>query len=572
MHGSRSVVSSTRSRRPPVRAAERVGYGWHHRGMRVALRSQAQNLEVLFCALLASAFASIAVVVVPAGGDLAAHLYRTSLVQHGVLIWDNLWFAGQYPLASYSLLYYPLAAVVGNAALGVVGAVAAAAIFASIAQREWSSAGRWPARVFAVLVAGQAFTAAYPYDIGMATLLGAIWALQRRRPWLAALCVVLTLGFSPLAFLLLVLALTALWLRKRRIDRQALTVGAAVALSGAIEFFVLTVMPSPGLFYPYGTWRLLAGLAVAGLGVAVSLRGRGGWPLASLFIVWALATIGADLIPSPIGHNLIRASVFVPSLTLVGAALADFRPRWLTVTAVAAAVAANVLPYAAMIPVRSTSADAAASFWQPVVRFLTVRDTPGYRIEVVPTANHWEAYYLPKAGFALARGWYRQLDIADNPELYAPSLTPAGYRAWLLARGVRFVVLPHVALEATDAKREARLVRTPATGLHDVYSTGSATVYELRGATPILTGPSRATVTRFDSREISASVASAGSYLLRVHYTPYWQARGGVCVARAPNDMTLLEASRPGSFTIRAIESPGNLVGSLLDETSALCR
>lgn len=540
--------------------------------MRVAARQQAQNLEVVACALVASALASVAVVVVPAGGDLAAHLYRTSLVQHGIWIWDNLWFAGQYPLSSYSLLYYPCAAIVGNAALGVVGVVAAAGTFASIAQREWSGAGRWPARVFAVLVAGQAFTAAYPYDMGMATLLAAVWALQRRHARLAALCVLLTLGFSPLAFIFLVMALTALSLRKRRVDRQAIIVGAAVALSGAVELLVLAVMPSPGLFYPYGIWRLLAGLAVAALGVAVSLRGRGRWPLASLFLVWAIATIFADLVPSPIGHNLIRASVFVPSLMLVGVALADFRPRWLATTALAAAFAANLLPYTAMISVRSTSVDAAASFWRPVVRFLDAHVTPGFRVEVVPTANHWEAYYLPRAGLALARGWYRQLDIADNPALYASHLTPAGYRAWLLARGVRYVVLPHLSLEPMDAAREASLVRVPATGLREVFRSSAATIYLLHGAQPILTGPGAATVTRFSSSEITGRVSAAGRYLLSVHYTPYWQASGGVCVAEAPSRMTIVDTSRPGPFALHAIESPGDLVGSLLSDSSAQCR
>jgi hypothetical protein len=539
--------------------------------MPVAARARAQSVEVIICALLASAFASVAVVVLPAGGDLAAHLYRTSLVQHGVLIWDNLWFAGQYPLSSYSLLYYPLAAVVGNPALGVIGAVAAAAIFASIAEREWLAAGRWPARVFAMLVAGQAFTAAYPYDMGMATLLGAIWALQRRQAWLAVICVLLTLGFSPLAFLLLVLALAALWLRTRRVDRQVIVVASAVAFSAAIELVVLTVLPSPGLFYPFGTWRLLAGLAMAALGVAVSFRGRGRWPLASIFIVWAAATIVADIVPSPVGHNLLRASVFVPSLMLVGVALADFRPRWLMITAVIAAFAANVLPYTAMIGVRSTSVDATASFWRPVINFITAHNVPGFRVELVPTANHWEAYFLPKAGFALARGWYRQLDIADNPALYAPTLTPAGYRTWLLTRGVRFVVLPHLALEATDAAREARLVRTPATGLRKVFVSPSATIFELRDAKPILVGPANPTITTFTSSEIAGRVRTAGRYLLSVHFMPYWDTHGPVCISRAASGMTIVEASRGGTFALDAIESPGGVVSDVLDENRATC-
>src|ERR1700757_3080471 len=73
----------------------------------------------------------------PAPRAAAAHLYRTLLVQHGALIWDNLWYAGNYPLASYSLLYYLPAAVVGNLPLVFASAVASTVLFASIAFREW---------------------------------------------------------------------------------------------------------------------------------------------------------------------------------------------------------------------------------------------------------------------------------------------------------------------------------------------------------------------------------------------------------------------------------------------------
>src|SRR5262249_44230935 len=189
---------------------------------------------------------------------------------------DNLWFAGQYPLSSYSLLYYPLAAVVGNAALGIAGVVFAAATFASVAQGEWKRDGRWPARAFAVLVTGQVFTAAYPYDMGLATMLATLWALQRRRLVLAACCVVLTLGFSPLAFLFLALALLALFLRRPRLSREAVTIAAAGLAAAGLQLAVLTAFPTPGLVYPYGSWRLVAGLGVAGLGAALAVCGRGG--------------------------------------------------------------------------------------------------------------------------------------------------------------------------------------------------------------------------------------------------------------------------------------------------------
>ena len=514
------------------------------------------------------------VLALPRGGDLAAHLYRTSLVQHGILVWDNLWFAGQYPLSSYSLLYYPLATLVGNAALGIGGVVLAAAIFASIAQREWKNAGRWPARAFAVLLAGQAFTAAYPYDLGLATLLGTVWALQRRRTWIAAACTLLTLGFSPLAFLFLGLALLALFLRKRRLGRQTLVLSGALALAAGIQLALLELLPSPGIVYPYGVWRLVAGLALCTVGVALSLTGRAGWPIASIFLIWAGASVVTSIVPSPVGHNLIRADVFVVPLMLVAAARADFRPRWLAVAGIAGALAANVGPYLAMIPDRSSSLDATAAYWAPVVGFLRAHDSPSFRVEVVPTANHWEAYYIPHAGFALARGWYRQLDMADDAALYAPTLTPTAYRAWLRQHAVRFVVLPHLPLEAIDGKREAALLRSPRSGLDTVARMANATIYELPGATPLITGPAPAKITSIRSSRLAGYVDAPGTYYLRARYSPYWSVtRGSLCLAPAKTSaMTVVRASRGGAFTIQAAETPGGVVADLLDDDSGLCR
>jgi hypothetical protein len=503
------------------------------------------------------------------GGDLAAHLWRTNLVQHGFVVWDNLWFAGQYPLASYSLLYYLCAAVVGNAVLGVVGVVVAAVIFSSVLRGEWQAAGRWPARAFAVLLAGQAFTAAYPYDLGLATMLATLWALQRRRLLVAGACTLLTLGFSPLAFLFLTLALIAVFLWQRRVNRPTVVVGAALLLAAGIQLAALILLPSPGLVYPYGAWRFASGLALVAAGVALSLRGRAGWRMASLFAVWGAASVLAYALPSPIGHNLVRASTFLVPLMGVAAALAGFRPRWLALPAVAGALAANVLPYVPMVAQRTSVPDASAAYWQPLVSFLHANLGRSYRVEVVPTANHWESNYLPRAAIPLARGWYRQLDIADDSVLYRPNLTAAAYRLWLRSRGVLYVVVPHLPLEAIDAKREARLAAT----LPVAWRDARATVYELTQPTPLLTGPGRARITRFGESEIEGSVARSGTYLLRVHFTPYWSITpASACVALAAGSMTELTLPRAGPFALRAIETPLGVLASSVEGDSQTCR
>ena len=62
----------------------------------------------------------------PPGVDLAAHVYqRAMFLQHGFQLWDNYWYAGRYSFISYSVVYYPLAAVLGIKLLAVLTAAAA---------------------------------------------------------------------------------------------------------------------------------------------------------------------------------------------------------------------------------------------------------------------------------------------------------------------------------------------------------------------------------------------------------------------------------------------------------------
>ena len=81
----------------------------------------------------------------PASADLAAQQYRSGLVRDGGLaLWDNGWFAGHHTPA-YSLLSPPLGALIGVRLAGVLAVLAAAALFARIAERRWGArAGRSP--------------------------------------------------------------------------------------------------------------------------------------------------------------------------------------------------------------------------------------------------------------------------------------------------------------------------------------------------------------------------------------------------------------------------------------------
>jgi hypothetical protein len=244
---------------------------------------------------------------------------------------------------------------------------------------------------------------------------------------------------------------------------------------------------------------------------------------------------------------------------LLTAALAGFRPRGLAAVALAGALAYNLTPYAMLIPYRVDNRPAAVSFWRPAIGFLRYNLLPGHRVEVVPTAAHWEAYWIPRAGFALARGWYRQLDVVDNPALYRPGLGRRAYGRWLREWAVEYVLLPKTPLDPYGGTREAALVRSGAAGLVRVARTGAWTIYAVPNATSILDGPGPATVRHFGHSSITGTVGAPGRYLLRVHYSPYWKARDVACISRGPNQMTYLDFLSSGSFSLRVTSTPDGL-------------
>jgi hypothetical protein len=504
---------------------------------------------------LLGALASIAVVgLAPPGGDTAAHLYRTELVRDGAALWDNLWFAGHYPLASYSLLYYLPAALVGNVPLVVGAVVATAALFAALAHAEWGDAARWPARAFAVLAAGPLFTGTYSYALGLAAALAALRLLQLGRPWLGIGSAALTLGFSPLAFAFLCLALGAVVLARRRLDVR---VAAGLAALGAAQLLVLAAFPSEGR-YPFSSLSLAAALGTSGLAAALAARAPGGRLLAAFFVLWGLVCATAFLVTSPFGDNLTRLRGVVFPLVLLAAAVARFRPRSLALAALAVALVYNFGPDVSALPKRAGDARTAEeSFWAPALGFLRTHPSPVQRVEVVPTFGHWEAWWVPRAGFALARGWYRQLDIAQNPELYRTPLSAAAYRGWLARMGVRFVLLPQARLGPLGARDEANLLRSGHSGLVEVFRSRDWRIYEVPHARPLLTGPAEAEIVALSHNVVSGRVGAAGSYRLRIRYTPYWRVeRGSLCLARAADGMTRIVARAPGRFELAVDSRP----------------
>ena len=529
------------------------------------------STEAFRCAVIAALVSLPLALFGPSGGDAPAHLYRTFLVEQGVFVWDNYWYGGHYPLASYSLLYYLPATVFGNESLAVAAAIVSAALFASIAVREWGRRAVWPGRVFAVLAAGPIFTGTYTYALGLAALLASIWALQARRIWPALLAAALCVGFSPLAYVFLCIAFAAVGLARARVDRKTVVVGAGLAVLAGLQAIAIWLFPHDAV-YPFRLFELGVVLAVAALGAALAFRAERGRTLALVFVLWGGVSVVAFLARSPIGENATRLRGVVFALVLLAAVLVRFRPVWLAVPALALALGYTLVPYVAVIPYRTDGRPASEAYWAPALDFLRASSGLDYRVEVVPTADHWEAYWVPRAGFPLARGWYRQLDIAQNELFYEEPLRAEEYREWLRGMGVRFVLLPDTQLGRMGEEREADLLRSGDSGLEEVLATGDWRVYELPGADPILTGPGEATVSVHEHDRIAGTVPAAGVYRLAVRHTPYWRVeQGRLCLERAEDGMTTLVAQAAGPFALEIDDSLGAVVAAARDRAATDC-
>ena len=112
---------------------------------------------------------------------MAAHTYRTWLWhQVGFATWNAQWYGGHH-MAGYSLLYPPLAAVLGTRLVGVVAAVAAVGLFAMLARRmaPTPGAGALAAWLFLGGVMSNVVIGRMPFTLGIALAVGA-WACARR--------------------------------------------------------------------------------------------------------------------------------------------------------------------------------------------------------------------------------------------------------------------------------------------------------------------------------------------------------------------------------------------------------
>jgi hypothetical protein len=491
-------------------------------------------------ALIASALAGIYLVLAPISADLAAATYRSNLfARAGFLAWDNRWYGGHH-LPGYSLLSPALGALLGPRLLLALAAIAAAALFAMIAASAFEGvAARLAAAWFAVAVGIQMLSGRVPFYLGLAIALGAVLAAIRRHTPAAIALAAISAVASPVtgAFLAIFGVATALSGARRR--------GVAIVAGGLVPVVALAVLFPEGGYEPFvagSFWPALAATAA----IAILLARERRRPLASGAALYAVAEILAFAVHTPLGGNVSRLGPLLGG-PLVVAVLWQRRRTALFVVAPLLAYWSLIAPVSDFITA-DADRSAKASYYQPLLGELA-RVTGGrpVRIEIPPTAAHWEAVYVaPRV--ALARGWERQLDTRFDALFYRSKLSSGAYRAWLAQNAVSYVALPDAPLDYA-AQSEGSLIRAGAAYLVPVWRSAHWRLFAVRDATPLAAAP--ATLTGLSTDGFTLRAPRAGRFEVRVRFTPYWALLAGHgCVAPAPGGWTRVTGTAAGSLRV----------------------
>jgi len=503
--------------------------------------------EALLCMGLAATLAALLAWLGPPGTDFAAHVYqRTLFLRHGYTLWDDFWYAGRYSFVDYSLLYYPLAVLLGIRVLAVATVSVAALGFAALAAGEWGPLARWSSRSFAVVWAGFLVSAAFPFTLGVALALLALWALQAGHRWRFAVLTLLTLAASPVALVFLVVVLAGVALARRGTLREALVPALALVATVATELVLVRLFPGTGR-YPFSAPEAALALGFCVLAFACTWRVENARVLRYVFAAYAVAIAAVYLVPSGLGENIARLRYVAVPLALLIVALRRWRPLPLVLAVMVFALAWNVTPLAASLVHSKADATSHAAPWRAPLAYLHAHLQPGYRVEAVDTADHWPDFYLAESGIPLVRGWFRQDDFPFDAILYR-HLTPAAYRRWLRRLGVAYVVLTRSPPDYSS-REEAALVRSGRAGLRRVWASREIAIYTVPRPQSIITGPGRPRVLALRESILLIRVTRGGTYRVAVRWSPYWRASTG-CLARARGGMLRLRTRAAASVRI----------------------
>ncbi len=555
------------------------------------VQSKALRPDWLPAVALSSLLALAMLVWNPQVGDLAAQVFRTELFQHaGLAIWNGSWYGGHYTL-TYSFLFPPLASLLGPQLVGTISVVASSYFFDRLVRDRWGTPARWATLWFAAGVVTLLADGQLTFALGVAFGLAALRFLQIGRGRLALAAAAGCALSSPVAAAFLAGTLIAGvgsevdwsgfvrgWRglagaenggeaparrppRGRGARGQALSVAA---LSLALVLIPNLAFPESGQFpFAFSSYVAIP-LFCAGALIVTRDLGAEERRLRWALVGYVLASTVLLLAPNPLGGNAVRLGALFGGPVLAAVMLAR-RPRLgafsVAVLALALAgglywqVTASVSQIARSVGDPSTSRE----YFQPPARWLRAHGGSGVRVEVPPTANHWESAYLATQ-FELARGWLRQLDTTRDDIFYSDDnhLTSVAYGRWLHRNAISYVALPDAPLDYSSVA-ERRLILSAPPYLNLRWTSPHWRIYAVRNPRPLVEpiGTAAAHTLWVGRQSFGLDVTRPGDFLVRVSFTPYWSiSRGAGCLLRH-GEWTVARASHPGILRVSADFSLG---------------
>jgi hypothetical protein len=504
------------------------------------VRRRPELVTTLLCALALAA--SIR------GPDLPAQNYRVWLLRtHGLIIFDSHWYAG-HTLPGYSLLFPPMAAVIGPRLLGALACIASTAAFTRLLRGRSDTGSDVAILWFAVITVVDLVVGRLPFALGVAFGIGALAAVRERRSWWAFVLAVLCSAASPLAGAFLLLAGVA-WLPSVGWRRASPLVGAALGIGAAALF-------GEAGFFPFPASELVWILAFCAISLVLAPRvarieRRG-------LVLYAVAAILLYLAPNPIGGNIIRLGAIFAGPLAAYVCMRYGMPVILLLVA-GPLLAWQLWPVPDAVANGDAGLSARAGYYTGLVQYLERHPAPVGRLEVPLTRGRWETDYLA-AKVPLARGWERQVDLGYNRVLYNPKLSASAYGDWLRDNGVRWVALPDVALDSSEAGEQALLTGPELPFLKPVWHNEHWQLWEVQDPVQLTRGP--LTLLSLDVSKVNLQALGPGQSTVLVRWTRFWKVVSGVaCVESTDDGWTQVRSFAPGPITISAQVGLGSLAG-----------
>jgi hypothetical protein len=553
-------------------------------------QSKALRPDWLPAVALSSLLALAMLVWNPQVGDLAAQVFRAELFQRaGMAIWNGSWYGGHYTL-TYSFLFPPLASLLGVQLVGLVSVVSSSYLFDRLVRDRWGEPARWATLWFAAGVVTLLADGQLTFALGVAFGLATLRCLQTGRDKLTLVAAAACALSSPVAaaFLAGVLIVSA-WDRSvdpgrffrgwygwggaenggeaparrplpiRDRTRGPILWSASIAL--ALTLIPNLAFPESGQFpFAFSSFVAIPLWCGSALYVTRSLREEER-ELRLAIAAYLIVSVVIWLVPNPMGGNAVRLGALFGGPVLAAVVLSR-RPQvsaWFLALFMAGGLYWQVTASVSQIVRSVGDPSTSRSYFQPAAHWLNAHGGTGVRVEVPPTANHWESAYLATQ-FELARGWLRQLDTTRDDIFYGEDsrLTSAAYRHWLRRNAISYVVLPDAQLDYSSVA-ERRLILRELPYLDLRWSSPHWRIYAVRDPEPLVEPMAGATAqTLWVGRQgFGLNVTRPGDFLVRVNFTPYWSIdRGAGCLLRH-GDWTLARASHPGILRVSADFSLG---------------